>query len=95
VREPSYRGRERERRDFAERLYEEARSLPAAERAEFIAGACGDDQLLREELDGLLGHADAAEGFFERLADVVPATAVVDGRYQILGCNGAGGMGAV
>ena len=78
-----------------ELLYEEARARPARERARFIADACGDDGALREELEGLLGHADAAEGLFERLAGIVPRKAVVAGRYEVLGCIGAGGMGAV
>jgi hypothetical protein len=92
---PSPEGGSRERRDRAELLYEQARSLPPGEWAAFIADTCGADAALREELAGLLSHADAAEGFFERLAGVLPRKAVVADRYEILGCIGAGGMGAV
>jgi serine/threonine-protein kinase len=96
---PATTGEPPDRRDLAERLYDEARSLPAPERARFIAEACRDDDAMRTELTGLLEHADAAERFFERLADVVPdaeaRAAVVAGRYEIQACVGVGGMGAV
>lgn len=91
----SSEGGSSERRDRAALLYEEARYVPAGERSRFIACACGDDTALRAELEGLLVDADAAEGFFERLAGVVPGKAVIADRYQVLGCIGAGGMGAV
>src|SRR5215208_1523190 len=49
---------DRERLDFAERLYEEARSRPAAERQELISRACVGDDGLREQLDRLLRNAE-------------------------------------
>lgn len=89
----------RDRRDFAERIYDEARALPAAERMTYVEDACAEDDALREELCGLLAHAEAAEGFFERLGAVVQTAGstapVVAGRYEIHECIGAGGMGTV
>jgi eukaryotic-like serine/threonine-protein kinase len=87
-----------DRRDLAERLFDEALSLPAGERTRFLESTCDDDGL-RAELCELLAHADAAEGFFGRLADVVPTAhltrAVIADRYEIQGYIGGGGMGAV
>jgi serine/threonine-protein kinase len=88
-----------ERRDRAERLYDEARSLTARERAGFIEETCGGDDALRAELAELLEHGDAAERFFARLGDIVAAlpvgSTVVAGRYEIGARIGAGGMGVV
>lgn len=96
---PPTGGAQRDSRDLAERLYEEARELPAAERATFITESCQGDDLLREDLCGLIAHADAAEDFFERLAGAVPTAGllpiVITDRYEIQTCIGAGGMGAV
>ena len=62
---------ERERRDLAERLFDEAQAMPEVERASFIAAACRDDDALRTELEELLAHTDAAQGFFALLSDAV------------------------
>jgi len=90
---------DRDRIELAERLYEEARSLPAETRSGFIENACRGDDALRSELDELLQHADAAESFFELLADAVitphMTTTPVAGRYEIQACIGVGGMGTV
>ena len=92
-------GRERDRREHAERLFEEARALSAEDRVAFIAEACSGDARLRAELCSLLDHAAAAEAFFERLAEVAipphrsPGPAV--GPYRILACIGIGGVGTV
>lgn len=87
------------RRDRAELLFEQARALPAAERARFIERACHADDALRDELTELLAHADAAERFFARLSLLVTQPKVepvmVAGRYEIRSCIGTGGMGAV
>lgn len=88
-----------ERRDRAEQLYEEARSLDAIRRAEFLEETCRGDDALRVELSELLEHAEAAGGFFTRLGALVPvvplAPAVVAGRYEIDERIGGGGMGVV
>jgi serine/threonine-protein kinase len=87
-----------ERRDRAERLYEDARSLSPDERAGFIETCQGDDAL-RAEVAELLEHADAAERFFARLGDLVRGldddSTLVAGRYEIGARIGAGGMGVV
>jgi serine/threonine protein kinase/Tfp pilus assembly protein PilF len=88
-----------DRRERAERLFEEARSLPPEDRARFITAACDDDATLAAELLSLLDHAEPGERLFTRLAEVVvrpvvPST-VNAGRFEILGLIGAGGMGTV
>jgi serine/threonine-protein kinase len=51
------------------------------------------------ELLDLLAYADAAQGFFELLSGAMinaqPEAGIVSGRYEINGCIGVGGMGAV
>lgn len=61
-------------------LFEQALSMPAAERVQFLDKACGDDEALRRELDSLLESFNAAPPFFDSLGDVVavPAKADVD-----------------
>ncbi|MCI0437003.1 MAG: protein kinase [Gemmatimonadetes bacterium] len=90
---------DRSRRERAEQLHTEALAQPAALRSRFLDDACGNDERLRAELGSLLEHAAAAEAFFDRLAEVVippePSPGPTVGHYQILGCIGAGGMGAV
>jgi len=95
--------RERVRQDHAERLYEEARALTPEARLDFIAEACHEDPELRADLMSLLENTEAAEQFFERLAEVVSLPASQEelppdrtvGRYQIVALIGAGGMGTV
>jgi eukaryotic-like serine/threonine-protein kinase len=63
-------------RDFntaeVERLLEQAARLPASERAVFLRTECPDRDDLQAEVLSLLGHAGAAEAFFERLDVPVP-----------------------
>jgi serine/threonine protein kinase/tetratricopeptide (TPR) repeat protein len=63
--------RERGRRDEAEQLYDQARALPSGARSAFLDDACRGDLELRAELVSLLEHAEAAEEFFARLAEIV------------------------
>ena len=91
----------------AEALYERARALHPDARGAFLHDACHADPHLREELVSLLEQAEAAEGFFERLSKAVFPPSVSDapnpdrnvgstvGRYRIMACIGAGGMGTV
>ena len=75
-----------------------------AERAAFLAEACGDDELLQKEVESLLAHdipeslvGDAAVHQATRLLQkkAEPITPDRIGRYQIIRSLGAGGMGRV
>ena len=85
-------------------LFNEAKARPAgAERAGFLAQACGDDSHLKEQVLSLL-HAEAAEGDsdFLRCTPLIRATALLTekardriGRYKLLQQLGEGGCGVV
>ncbi len=87
----------------------DALGRPAAERAAFVAAACGDSDQLRREVESLLAAHEAARGFIEQPVDVptaalgelgqaqadrIPPGAAI-GPYRIVRALGAGGMGAV
>ncbi|HSK18913.1 MAG TPA: protein kinase [Longimicrobiales bacterium] len=89
-------------------LFEEAIDLPPAEQAAFVEAACGDDELLREELRSLLASHAAAPDFLEVMGAEILGTAfaptpghtlhaghVVGRRYRIVAPLGSGGMGVV
>ncbi|MGK2934152.1 MAG: hypothetical protein ACSLFE_02770, partial [Gemmatimonadaceae bacterium] len=98
-------------RSALQRLFGEAFALPAHVRGEFIDRECGTDAELRDALVGLLSASDAAEGYFERLAEqlVAPAIAAIAGaprtdqadiqqrvsHYEVVERVGSGGMGVV
>jgi tetratricopeptide (TPR) repeat protein len=90
-----------------EELWEAAREMTPGQR-EVLLAARGVDGALREELESLLAHADAGEGFLDRLrsavaqrpersappaADSVLGTTI--GHYEIVARLGQGGMGVV
>ena len=95
-----------DRRRRVDDLCDAALDREARERAAFVAAACGRDEPLRQEVEALLAHAQAAEGFLAAPVGEVAAhvlageqTASLVGRqigsYQILSRLGAGGMGEV
>src|SRR5687768_3507114 len=93
------------RRRRIEDLCDAALDRDAAERAAFVAAACGDDEALRGEVEALLAHAQAAEGFLATPIGRVAALILADehgslvgrqiGSHKILSLLGAGGMGDV
>jgi len=89
-----------------ERLYHAALDRPPAERATFLASACGDDRDLRREVESLLLHSDSrsdgfTDGALAKAAQLVSHTDLqpMIGRrfrsYEVVELLGAGGMGQV
>jgi serine/threonine protein kinase len=90
-----------------ERICLSALDRPAAERAEFLSAACGDDEELRREAESLIARDGAAASFLEAppisgdvspsVGVAVPTMAAGDciGSYAIVSRLGAGGMGEV
>jgi hypothetical protein len=73
---------------------------PAHERAVFIAGVCGDDARLREEVESLLTALEAGGELLEPPAadvpaDAAPLTGLSFGNYRVHERVGEGGMGVV
>jgi Tol biopolymer transport system component len=71
-----------------------------------VAAACGDDDVLRREVEALLAHAEGAEGFLEasmgeiaaHVLTAEPGASLVGrqiGSHTILSLLGKGGMGEV
>src|SRR5437870_4748347 len=86
-------------------IFGKALELTTAQRAGYLEQACGDDAVLRGEVQGLLDALDKAGGFMSH-----PAVAPIDtaapqsgdeaigtmiGPYKVLQKLGEGGMGAV
>ena len=94
---------DRGRWDEIARLYEQALEHDATKRAAFVAGACGDDDELRREVESLLNQDISSDGLLESVArdaasiitPGAPNTPEAIGRYRILGRIGEGGMGIV
>jgi hypothetical protein len=89
-----------------EEVCDDALRLAPAERALYLAGACGDDVVLRGEVDKLLAHEESGERFLAQPIDAVAARLLADapepdlvgvrlGDYEIVAKLGAGGMGVV
>jgi serine/threonine protein kinase len=83
-------------------LFQDALERPPAERAAFLAAACGEDLALRSELESLLAAHDAAGPFIEGGARIESIPAPEDpvlgqrvGPYRVLSEIGRGGMGTV
>jgi Tol biopolymer transport system component len=97
-----------DRRRRIEDLCDAALDRTPGERAAFVAAACGPDDALRLEVEALLAHAPAAEGFLETsvaemAAQVLSGEGVAGpslegrtiGSYEIGALLGKGGMGEV
>jgi serine/threonine-protein kinase len=89
-----------------ERIFSDARELPQAERAHFLATACGADRALRREVSALLTADEASADFLSRPAlDDLAETFEQDapalapgmriGAYTVVRLLGAGGAGEV
>ena len=82
-------------------LFSEAVTIPAADRARWLAANCDDDEL-RRELERLLAADAIAEGVLESAPELL-AEAMADaaempqrfGIWRVTGALGAGGMGEV
>jgi hypothetical protein len=93
------------RRRRVEEVCDAALDREAGERAAFVAGACGDDHALRQDVEALLAHAQTAEGFLAAPMGAVAAHVLGEsgsslvGRkissYTIVSHLGTGGMGEV
>ena len=95
-----------EHRRRVEEICDAALDRDVGERAAFVAAACGDDRALRREVEALLAHAQAAEGFLATPIGEVAARILADeeqvslvgrqiGFYKVLSLLGSGGMGKV
>ncbi len=97
-----------ERWQQIEQLFQSALDLQPAERAAFLAKACGDDAELRHEVEALLvfqtGMSGVIEGAVHQAAGFLANTnekarftpgMTLNKRYRIIGQLGKGGMGEV
>src|SRR5262245_23091790 len=89
-----------------EHLYHEAEALNPQARETFLAGACGGDEALHQEVAMLLTAGDRAHHFIDSPAIDVVAQLTARGlrlapghlllqRYEVVEFLGAGGMGDV
>ena len=97
-----------QRWDRIKELLDSATELPPERRAPFLAAACGDDNSIRAEVEGLLQHHELADAFLSGnaaagLCEVhaagtdpkfLPGEAI-SGRFRIVNFIGRGGMGEV
>ena len=95
-----------ERWQQIEQLYHAALEREESHWAPFLEKACGGDEPLRKEVEGLLAHEQEAGDFMEAPIPEVAAKVLAEGQaqsvvgrqigsYKILSLLGAGGMGQV
>lgn len=96
----------RDRMNRVRELFEKALDLSEYDRKVFLEDACGDDRVLRREIDSLLAADEASEGFMEQPLvehgfDLSSAGSEREGsrrrigHYEILRRIGEGGMSEV
>jgi len=87
-------------------IFRQAVVLPSEERAAFLATACGEDAVLREDVERLISAHEQAGSFIESpayekaamLLNDTPGAAILGqliGHYKIVASLGKGGMGEV
>ena len=87
-------------------IFRQAVDLPSEERAAFLATACGEDAVLREDVERLISAHEQAGSFIESpayekaamLLNDTPGAAILGqliGHYKIVASLGKGGMGEV
>src|SRR2546426_2967537 len=92
--------------EYIENIFHVAITLKAAERASYLAQACGDDVLARQEVESLVSAYEEGDGLLNENAVTLgmrvlgsiaeePITGKQIGPYKILGFLGKGGMGEV
>src|SRR5215831_10974509 len=89
-----------ERWQRVEKLYHAALALPASERPAFLREACGDDDVLRQDVESLLAQPASDPSFLGTPAVAMAVHAALRpgasvGPYEIIGAIDAGGMGEV
>lgn len=95
-----------ERWQRVKEIFQSALQLAPGERSVYLAGACGDDQGLRQEVESLIAshekpgefidspaYAVAAEMILDDKADLQPGETI--GAYRIVSFIGRGGMGEI
>src|SRR5476651_2591653 len=99
-----------EPRPWEEAIFEAARHLLPAQRAEYLAKVCASDAALRQKVESLIAAGDAASEFLNKPAAATQVTIQlvvpphtssgehvgdVIGRYKLMEKIGEGGFGAV
>jgi serine/threonine-protein kinase len=95
-----------ERWERIDNLLQSALARVPRERSAFLAQACADDELLRQEVESLIASHEDASNFLERPMSEIAADLLVTGharlaagqkigQYKIIDSLGAGGMGEV
>ena len=93
----------------AEQIFVAAIDLEPESRTALLDARCGDDDALREEVEGMLAAADASEGYFAELPSRIGVSQLREGReetyeatpgeqfgqYRLTEPVGTGGMSAV
>src|SRR4030095_14732745 len=93
-----------ERYTQIEELYHAALGHKPEERAAFLDQSCGEDEVLRAEVESLLGYDERAEQFIENPPDDMAVAILAAeqkqsmvgrtlGHYRVVSLLGSGGMG--